>query len=142
MARQNEARIGELIGTDVKAGRPPKNPGRDQDLLSEGEPGRPSAEMSVMADISKHDRVDFRKLARAVDRVAHRMRYWELVGQLAAERGADAVTAQAQLVTENGEVYMNGKHVGRSEPVRPGWAAWGLEAAGAPWRPPPPGGAA
>jgi hypothetical protein len=33
-------------------------------------------------------------------------------------------------VDEQGNVFMHGELVGRKEPNRPGWAAWGLEAAG------------
>jgi hypothetical protein len=70
---------------------------------------------------------------------ATRRRYWQLVAQLNAHDGDQAVTNLSQLVTENGDVYMHGKLVGQTTPHRPGWAAWGLEAAGPPFMPPPAG---
>ncbi len=61
---------------------------------------------------------------------------------------SQVVTAEAQFVDVEGNVYMGGptggldpadrRLVGRTTPHRPGWAAWGLEAAGPPPPPPPP----
>ena len=50
---------------------------------------------------------------------------------------SQVLTGEAQLVNEAGEVFMHGRQVGTTTPHRPGWAAWGLEAAGAPFNPPP-----
>ncbi len=72
------------------------------------------------------------ELVREID--ATRRRYWELVRRLECAR-ADAVSAQAQLVDTEGDVYIGGKFVGTQEPFRAGWAAWGLEAARPPFRP-------
>ena len=56
------------------------------------------------------------------------------------------VTLEAQLVDEDGNVFMHAeegdelrprKHVGTITPHRPGWSAWGLEAAGPPFSAPP-----
>jgi hypothetical protein len=66
-----------------------------------------------------------------------RRRYWRLVDELARSRGVDAVTSQSQLIDKDGNVHMHGELVGKTKPHRPGWAAWGLEAAGPPFRPPP-----
>jgi len=68
---------------------------------------------------------------------ATRRRYWELVRRLKNDRGTDAVTDQAQLVDEDGNVFIGGKFIGTLEPFGAGWAAWGLEAADPPFRPPP-----
>lgn len=59
---------------------------------------------------------------------------------------SQVVTAEAQFVDEDGNVYMGGANGGlgsgatlvrHTEPHRLGWAGWGLEAAGPPWSPPP-----
>jgi hypothetical protein len=83
-----------------------------------------------------------------VELAASRRRYWELVREKAMALGvaqSQVVTAQAQLVTESGDVYMGGPVgglgadavlVGRTKPHRPGWSAWGSEAAGPPWSTP------
>jgi hypothetical protein len=77
-------------------------------------------------------------LAREVE--AARRHYWALVRRAAEARGVElsqVVTEQAQSVDERGNVYMGGRLVGHVEPHRPGWSAWGLEAAGPPFSPPP-----
>ena len=69
-----------------------------------------------------------------------RVRYWRLVAELARARGVKPsvmLTNEAQIVDEHGNVFMYGEHVGRKDPHRAGWTAWGLEAAGPPWSPPP-----
>jgi hypothetical protein len=77
-----------------------------------------------------------------LDRQIHdaRVLYWTLVRRKAEALGtspSQVVTAEAQFVDGDGNVYMHGRHVGHTEPHRPGWAGWGLEAAGPPWSPPP-----
>lgn len=80
---------------------------------------------------------------------AARLHYWTLIREKALADGvpeSQIVTSQAQYVDEHGNVYTGwgpgrgGRLIGRTTPHRPGWAAWGLEAAGPPWSPPPPGG--
>ena len=69
-----------------------------------------------------------------------RLRYWSLVARKAAGQGvpeSTVLTGQAQLVKEDGSVYMGGRLVGKTTPPRPGWTLWGLEAAGPPFSPPP-----
>lgn len=76
-----------------------------------------------------------------------RLTYWRLIKQRALARGVDVsqvVTGEAQYVDGDGNVRMGagpdgvgGRHAGHTTPHRPGWAGWGLEAAGAPWSPPP-----
>jgi hypothetical protein len=80
---------------------------------------------------------------------AARLRYWGLV-KLKAESTSVSVsqvmTAQSQFVDADGNVYMGGgkmggigegrRLVGKVADQRPGWHAWGLEAAGAPFVPP------
>lgn len=78
-----------------------------------------------------------------------RVRYWRLIEQRALARGASrsqVVTGEAQYVDLDGTVWMGagpdgrgGRYAGRITPDRPGWAGWGLEAAGPPWSPPPGG---
>lgn len=78
-----------------------------------------------------------------------RKQYWDAVRRKAEANGlhlSQVLTAEAQFVDEDGNVYMGGdtiggvggsrRLVGRTEPIRSGWAAWGLEAAGAPFSPP------
>jgi hypothetical protein len=65
------------------------------------------------------------------------LHYWRLVRNLELVRGSDVVTGEEQFVDADGNLYMHGELVGRKRPSRPGWAAWGLEAAGRPWSPPP-----
>lgn len=77
---------------------------------------------------------------------AARWRYWRLVWQLHAGDG-DAVTNLSQLVDTDGNVWAYngderaafgcGQWVGQIAPARAGWSGWGLEAAGAPFSPPP-----
>ena len=76
---------------------------------------------------------------------AARLHYWTLIYEKAVAAGADVsqvVTDESQFITEDGEVWTGwgpgrgGRLVGHTEPHRPGWAAWGLEAAGPPWSPP------
>ncbi len=68
---------------------------------------------------------------------ATRLRYWRLVDELRRARGQDPTTGEAQWVDVDGNVYMHGELVGRTTSKRPRWASWGLEAAGAPFAPPP-----
>lgn len=71
---------------------------------------------------------------------ATRVRYWRIAAQLARARGVEVgtvLTGEAQSVDEHGNVFMHGIHVGRIDPDKPGWAKWGLEAAGPPFTPPP-----
>jgi hypothetical protein len=76
---------------------------------------------------------------------AARLYYWRLVAEAALSRGVPVsriVTEQAHYVDADGNVYQGfpgaGRLVGRTTPSQPGWAAWGSEAAGPPWDPPPP----
>jgi hypothetical protein len=76
-----------------------------------------------------------------------RRRYWQLVGQLQAHRGEGVLTSLCQVVDTDGNVWANngdqnalfgcGEWVGRIKPRDEGFTAWGLEAAGAPFIPPP-----
>jgi hypothetical protein len=80
-----------------------------------------------------------------------RKTYWALVRRQAEATGrpvSQILTAQSQLVDEQGNVYMGGNGplggfgegrqlVGRVKNPRPGWSCWGLEAAGPPFAPPP-----
>ena len=69
-----------------------------------------------------------------------RLAYWRLIERRALARGvdeSDVNTEQAQFVDVDGRVFMDGHEVGSVTPDRPGWASWGLEAAGPPWSPPP-----
>jgi hypothetical protein len=80
---------------------------------------------------------------------AARRYYWALVRLAAEARGvgvSQILTEQSQSVDAQGNVFMGGrlgglgpgaKLVGRVTPHRPGWTAWGLEAAGPPFSPPP-----
>lgn len=71
-----------------------------------------------------------------------RLAYWALIERRALARGVNVsqvVTEQAQHVDADGNVHIGGLLAGRTTPDRPGWAAWGLEAAGPPWSPPPSG---
>jgi hypothetical protein len=73
---------------------------------------------------------------------AARRQYWALVRRKAEARGvseSQILTAEAQLVDGDGRVFMHGRHVGNTTPHRPGWSAWGLEAGGRPFSPPPAG---
>jgi len=81
---------------------------------------------------------------RAIE--AARLHYWSLVREKALARGvpqSQVVTDEAHFITEDGDVWTGwgpgsgGRLVGHTEPHRPGWAAWGLEAAGPPWSAPP-----
>jgi hypothetical protein len=77
------------------------------------------------------------ELARRIDDT--RRLYWELVQQYAEAVGVsmtDVCTELSPTVTSNGEVYIRGEHVGWAKPQRPGWTAWGLEAAPPPFLPP------
>jgi len=76
-------------------------------------------------------------LARRIDET--RSLYWQLVQQYAEARGirpAVANTEMSPTVTADGEVWINGRMVGWAKPQRPGWSAWGLEAAPPPFMPP------
>lgn len=91
-------------------------------------------------------RAELSDLEQRIDQA--RELYWSLVRQLAQAKGISesAVnTSLAQYVTEDGDVYMGGaaggmgegaRLAGHAHPVRPGWSAWGLEAAGPPFSPP------
>jgi hypothetical protein len=75
---------------------------------------------------------------RAIE--AARLHYWELVRRKAEALGASlsqVLTGEAQFVDADGRVFLHGTQVGEVTPSRPGWAAWGLEAAPAPFSPPP-----
>ena len=68
-----------------------------------------------------------------------RREYWDTVRQAAEARGVTVGqinTEQSQLVDENGNVFIRGEFVGTTKPVRPGWSASGLDAAGPPFSPP------
>lgn len=65
--------------------------------------------------------------------------YWSLIREKAEGTGLErsqVVTDEAQFVDKNGYVFVRGELVGKKKPHRPGWAAWGLEAAGGPFSPP------
>ena len=71
-----------------------------------------------------------------------RHRYWALIQMKAEATGGNRsriVTDEAQLVDEEGNVFMKGKHVGKvkPDPHREGWSMWGIEAAGPPFSAPP-----
>jgi len=69
-----------------------------------------------------------------------RRHYWELIRRKAQAQGvseSQVLTAESQLVTADGDVFMHDEYVGHTTPHRPGWAGRGLEAAGPPWSPPP-----
>jgi hypothetical protein len=76
-----------------------------------------------------------------IDRRIHEAKvlYWSLIREKAEATGKD-VGPDPQFVDVNGNVFIRGKLVGQKAPFRPGWAAWGLEAAGPPFSPPPPAG--
>jgi hypothetical protein len=62
-----------------------------------------------------------------------RLRYWELFRRLAVATGETNMGAlESQFVDEDGNVFMHGRQVGKTQPHRPGWAGWGLEAGGPP----------
>jgi hypothetical protein len=96
-----------------------------------------------------------RQISTDIDREiqAARTHYWDLIRRKAEARGvavSQVLTAEAQTVTPDGQVFMNGKigdtsgaPVGTVAPLaqgqpgaRPGWTVWGLEAAGPPFSPP------
>lgn len=80
---------------------------------------------------------DSEDLARRIDEA--RALYWELVQQYAEARGirpTDVRTEMSPTVTADGEVYIRGELAGWCKPHRPGWSAWGLEAAPPPFLPP------
>ena len=83
---------------------------------------------------------------------AARLHYWDLLRRKEVSKGGHAsqvVTLEAQLVDEDGNVFMHAeeddvfrprKLVATGHPVQhPGFAAWGLEAAGPPFSAPPHG---
>ena len=92
-----------------------------------------------------------RQESEAIDQEieAARLHYWDLIRRKAESKGCDmshVLTLEAQLVDEDGNVFMHAeqgdglrprKHVGTITTHRPGWSAWGLEAAGPPFIPPP-----
>jgi len=75
------------------------------------------------------------KLDREIE--AARLTYWSLIREKEIALGKEVMSRESQFVDADGNVFMYGQLVGRSEPVRPGWNACGLEAAPAPWCPPP-----
>ena len=73
---------------------------------------------------------------------AARLQYWKLAGEYAVATGCEAAD-DVQYVDMDGKVYIGrrynvgGRYVGWVPSNRPGWATWGLEAAGPPFSPPP-----
>jgi hypothetical protein len=68
-----------------------------------------------------------------------RRHYWGLVRRYAEALGAPqsrVLELEAQFVDEAGNVWIRGEFAGHTRPPASGGAAWGLEAAGAPWSPP------
>lgn len=62
--------------------------------------------------------------------------YWKLVQEYAEARGirpSTVLSERSPTVTPDGEVWIQGKHVGWTTPPRPGWTGWGLEAAPPPF---------
>jgi hypothetical protein len=123
-------------------------------------PSRPVTRCATCQAKFKPTRTDARYCSPACRQQAHRSRaklddldrqieearllYWRLVAEKARGQGRSlslVVTDESQLVNERGDVIMHGRVVGQSEPHRPGggaaWNAWGVEAAGPPWSPPP-----
>ena len=88
----------------------------------------------------RQEQTDFQ---REIDKA--RVRYWKLVYEWAVARDVDVsqiLTDQAVYVDADGNVFRgfpgsNGDFLGRINPNHPGWASWGLEAAGSPFNPPP-----
>ena len=83
-----------------------------------------------------------RKTTTDIDRAIEvaRRHYWNLIRIKAEGQGCSqlkVLTGEAQLVDEDGNVFMHGQHVGTTTKPRPGWSTWGLEAAGPPFVPPP-----
>jgi hypothetical protein len=80
------------------------------------------------------------ELAKLDEEIAEARRaYWNAVRRRAEAEGITffaAVTAQAQTVDPQGNVFIGGKLVGSTEPPRNGWHTWGIEAAGAPFSTP------
>jgi hypothetical protein len=77
-----------------------------------------------------------------------RRHYWDLIRRKAEARSvsvSQVLTGEAQTVvpcddgTGTADVFVHGEHVGTTRAGRPGWTQWGLEAAGPPFEPPPPG---
>jgi hypothetical protein len=77
---------------------------------------------------------------------AARRLYWSLVRRKAEALSvpvSQVLTGEAQTVVPRddgagSDVYMHGRLVGTTSAGRPGWTQWGLEAAGRPFKPPPP----
>lgn len=77
------------------------------------------------------------ELARQIDET--RSLYWQLIQQYAEAKGVHwqhVLTELSPTVTEDGEVYIRGEFRGWCKPQRPGWNAWGLEAAPPPFQVP------
>lgn len=85
------------------------------------------------------------ELDREIERA--RLEYWRLIAQKARALGrspAEVSTSESQYVDTDGNVWLGGvmdgspwRYAGKLPgPGRPGWSAWGLEAAGPPWSPP------
>jgi hypothetical protein len=82
-------------------------------------------------------RADVHDIDRQIDEA--KARYWRLIRRKAEALSVHVsriVTDEAQFVDPEGNVYVRGKLAGAVRPNRPGWAAWGLEAAGPPFSPP------
>ncbi len=81
---------------------------------------------------------DEERLQLEIDEAARH--YWGLVAKLAVTRGESRGKVLSgrlsQFVDGEGNVYIRGRLAGRGTPNQPGFAAWGLEAAGPPWCPP------
>jgi hypothetical protein len=81
---------------------------------------------------------DVQLLLQKID--ACRRLYWELVLELGATLGLGQSEVMSnylsQYVDEEGYVYQRGEPIGKIIKSRPGWASWGLEAAGPPFCPP------
>lgn len=77
---------------------------------------------------------------------AARLLYWKLIAEKARALGrvqSQIMTLESQYVDMDGRVWVGGvldgktwRLAGQTEPARPGWSGWGLEAAGPPWCPP------
>ncbi|MER9967549.1 hypothetical protein [Mesorhizobium sp. M0060] len=90
---------------------------------------------------------DLGELDKAIE--AARLDYWALIAMKARATGrheGEVLTDEAVYVDGGGNVFRcgrnmgpNGRWAGKVKPSRPGWDAWGVEAAGPPHNPPPPG---
>jgi hypothetical protein len=95
----------------------------------------PACRQAALRARAKQD--DLERLARQIEET--KALYWQLVQQYAEARGismAGVNSEMAQTVTADGEIWIRGKLAGWCKPHRPGWTAWGLEAAPPPFMPP------